>query len=128
MRRGQLGNASQLLRQLGLGKIPLTHDAFHELQPWRAASHLEELLMACGVLPAPRRSSSSRPGTSSPDYGPELSGATSHPASAASPANRSSTRPPSCNGSASGAPPSRHAARSTSTPGSPRTLSTLAPG
>ncbi|MFJ3281627.1 hypothetical protein [Streptomyces halstedii] len=52
MRRGQLGNASQLLRGLGLGDIPLTHEAFHELQPWRAASHLEELLMACGVLPA----------------------------------------------------------------------------
>lgn len=52
MRRRQLGNASQLLRRLGLGEIPLTHDAFHELQPWRAASHLEELLMACGALPA----------------------------------------------------------------------------
>lgn len=52
MRRGQLGNASRLLRRLGLGEIPLTHDAFHELQPWRAASHLKELLMACGVLPA----------------------------------------------------------------------------
>lgn len=52
MRRGQLGNASQLLRRLGLGEIPLTHDAFHELQSWRVASHLEELLMACGVLPA----------------------------------------------------------------------------
>ncbi len=52
MRRGQLGTASQLLRRLGLGEIPLTHDAFHKLQPWRAASHLEELLMACGVLPA----------------------------------------------------------------------------
>lgn len=52
MRRGQPGNASQLLRRLGLGEIPLTHDAFHELQPWRAAAHLEELLMASGVLPA----------------------------------------------------------------------------
>ncbi|MET7389851.1 hypothetical protein ACFYPT_35900 [Streptomyces sp. NPDC005529] len=52
MRRGQPGNASQLLRRLGLGKIPLTHDAFHELQPWRAAAHLEELLMASEVLPA----------------------------------------------------------------------------
>lgn len=52
MRRGQPGNASQLLRRLGLGEIPLTHDAFHELQPWRAAAHLEELLMMCGVLPA----------------------------------------------------------------------------
>ncbi|MER5972968.1 hypothetical protein ABT112_25095 [Streptomyces sp. NPDC002055] len=52
MRRSQPGNASQLLRRLGLGEIPLTHDAFHELQPWRAAAHLEELLMASGVLPA----------------------------------------------------------------------------
>jgi hypothetical protein len=52
MRRNQPGNASQMLRQLGLGQIPLTHDAFHELQPWRAAAHLEELLMASGVLPA----------------------------------------------------------------------------
>ncbi|MEV5011437.1 hypothetical protein [Streptomyces sp. NPDC055692] len=51
MRRGQPGNASQLLRRLGLGEIPLTHDAFHELQPWRAAAHLEELLMTCGALP-----------------------------------------------------------------------------
>ncbi|MFB6878078.1 hypothetical protein [Streptomyces sp. NPDC056323] len=52
MRRGHLGNASHLLHRLGQGEIPLTHDAFHELQPWRAASHLEELLMACEVLPA----------------------------------------------------------------------------
>jgi hypothetical protein len=52
MRRGQPGNASQLLRRLGLGEISLTHDAFHELQPWRTAAHLEELLMTCGVLPA----------------------------------------------------------------------------
>jgi hypothetical protein len=52
MRRGQMGNTSHLLHQLGLGEIPLAHDAFHELQPWRAASHLGELLMACGVLPA----------------------------------------------------------------------------
>ncbi|MBA2810896.1 hypothetical protein E0500_026730 [Streptomyces sp. KM273126] len=52
MRRDQPGNASQVLRRLGLGQIPLTHDAFHELQPWRAAAHLEELLMASGVLPA----------------------------------------------------------------------------
>ncbi len=35
IRRGQPGNASQLLRRLGLGEIPLTHDAFQELQPWR---------------------------------------------------------------------------------------------
>jgi hypothetical protein len=52
MRRGQPGNAREMLRQLGLGQITLTHDAFHELQPWRAAAHMEELLMASGVLPA----------------------------------------------------------------------------
>lgn len=52
MRRDQPGNASHTLQQLALGQIPLTHDAFHQLQPWRAAAHLEELLMASGVLPA----------------------------------------------------------------------------
>ena len=52
MRPGQPGNAAQMLRQLGLGQIPLAHDAFHQLQPWRTAAHLEELLMASGVLPA----------------------------------------------------------------------------
>lgn len=52
LRQDQPGNASERLRQLGLGQIPLTHDAFHELQPWRSAAHLEELLMASGVLPA----------------------------------------------------------------------------
>ncbi|MFD4764690.1 hypothetical protein ACFWOJ_39665 [Streptomyces sp. NPDC058439] len=51
LRHDQPGNPSQRLRQLGLGQIPLTHDAFHELQPWRSAAHLEELLMASGVLP-----------------------------------------------------------------------------
>lgn len=52
LRRDQPGNASERLRQLGLGQIPLTHDAFHGLKPWRSAAHLEELLMASGVLPA----------------------------------------------------------------------------
>ncbi|MEU7827755.1 hypothetical protein [Nonomuraea sp. NPDC049129] len=52
MRRNHLGNVAALLQQLALGQIPLTHDAFHELQPWRVAAHLEELLVACGVLPA----------------------------------------------------------------------------
>jgi hypothetical protein len=46
------GGARDLLRQLGRGEITLTHEAFHGLQPWRAAAHLRELLMACGVLPA----------------------------------------------------------------------------
>ncbi|MFI0425152.1 hypothetical protein [Spongiactinospora sp. 9N601] len=52
MRRNHPGNAAALLQRLALGQIPLTHDAFHELQPWRAAAHLEELLMSSGVLPA----------------------------------------------------------------------------
>lgn len=49
--KGQTG-PNDLLRQLGRGDIELTHEAFHGLQPWRAAAHLRELLMACGVLPA----------------------------------------------------------------------------
>lgn len=32
--------ATTLLRGLGSGEIPLTHEAFHQLQPWRAAAHL----------------------------------------------------------------------------------------
>ena len=51
-RKGQPGSPEDLLRRLGQGDIALTHEAFHGLQPWRAASHLRELLMACGVLPA----------------------------------------------------------------------------
>ena len=43
--------AETLLRGLGTGEIALTHEAFHRLQPWRAAAHLRELLMTCGVLP-----------------------------------------------------------------------------
>ncbi|MEU0507584.1 hypothetical protein [Nocardia sp. NPDC005998] len=42
---------ADLLAELGRGEIELTHEAFHILQPWRAAAHLEELLMACGTLP-----------------------------------------------------------------------------
>ncbi|HWS35340.1 MAG TPA: hypothetical protein VN408_21710 [Actinoplanes sp.] len=44
--------AADLLRGLASGEIPLAHDAFRTLQPWRAAAHLRELLMACGLLPA----------------------------------------------------------------------------
>ena len=51
-RQGRSGSAADLLRRLGRGEIPLTHEAFNGLQPWRAASHLRDLLMACGVLPA----------------------------------------------------------------------------
>ncbi|SFI64093.1 hypothetical protein [Amycolatopsis regifaucium] len=46
-----VGAAVKLLRGLGDGDIELTHEAFHHLQPWRAAGHLRELLMSCGVLP-----------------------------------------------------------------------------
>ncbi len=51
-RNGRTDSPEHLLRRLGRGEIELTHEAFHTLQPWRAASHLRELLMACGVLPA----------------------------------------------------------------------------
>ncbi len=47
------GFPEYLLRRLGRGGIELTHEAFHALQPWRAADHLRELLMICGVLPPP---------------------------------------------------------------------------
>ncbi len=50
-RKGKTESPETLLRQLGQGQIALTHEAFHTLQPWRAAAHLRELLMACGVLP-----------------------------------------------------------------------------
>ncbi|MEV6361115.1 hypothetical protein [Nocardia asteroides] len=39
------------LRGLADGSIPLTHNAFDELEPWRTAAHLRELLMSCGLLP-----------------------------------------------------------------------------
>ena len=51
-RKARPSGADDLLRRLGRGQIELTHEAFHTLQPWRAAAHLQELLMACGVLPA----------------------------------------------------------------------------
>jgi hypothetical protein len=50
-RKGKADSPEALLRQLGNGEIELTHQAFHTLQPWRAAAHLRELLMACDVLP-----------------------------------------------------------------------------
>lgn len=50
-RHGRSAPAADLLRGLGRGDIELSHDAFHGLQPWRAAAHLRELLMQCGVLP-----------------------------------------------------------------------------
>jgi len=50
-RKGKTESPETLMRQLGQGQIALTHEAFHTLQPWRAAAHLREFLMACGVLP-----------------------------------------------------------------------------
>ncbi|MET8801036.1 hypothetical protein ABZV91_32285, partial [Nocardia sp. NPDC004568] len=50
-RKGRERAPADLLAELGRGEIELTHEAFHALQPWRAAAHLEELLMACGTLP-----------------------------------------------------------------------------
>ncbi|MEV0292147.1 hypothetical protein [Nocardia sp. NPDC050710] len=50
-REGKNRTPADLLRELGRGQIELTHEAFHSLEPWRAAAHLRELLMACGVLP-----------------------------------------------------------------------------
>jgi hypothetical protein len=44
--------APRFLRGLASGEIALTHEAFHQLEPWRAAAHLRELLMSCGLLPA----------------------------------------------------------------------------
>jgi len=51
-RNGRTDSPEHPLRRPGRGEIELTHQAFHPLQPWRAASRLRELLMACGVLPA----------------------------------------------------------------------------
>jgi hypothetical protein len=42
---------ADLLRRCSRGEIELTHEAFHTLEPWQAAAHLRELLMACRVLP-----------------------------------------------------------------------------
>jgi hypothetical protein len=51
-RRDRAGSASDLLRRLARGEAELTHEGLRALQPWRAAAHLRDLLMACGVLPA----------------------------------------------------------------------------
>lgn len=42
----------RFLGGLGAGIIPLTHEAFDQLQPWRAGAYLRELLMSRGLLPA----------------------------------------------------------------------------
>ncbi|MFD9305404.1 hypothetical protein ACFWCB_22570 [Streptomyces sp. NPDC060048] len=151
MRRNQPGNASQLLRRLGLAQIPLTHGAFHQLQPRRAAAHLEELLMTCGILPAVDKYLCSFqrwfPGHLTDIADPEhvktirlfatwrvlprlrARAERSHitPSIRRFAAEQISTPPPSCNGSASGTAPSRPVARPTSTPGLSRTPNTAAP-
>ena len=43
--------ARLLLRELAQGSLPLTHRAFHGHPEWRAAAHLRDLLMTCGLLP-----------------------------------------------------------------------------
>lgn len=40
------------LQALARGEVPLTHDGLHQLDSWRTAAHLRDLLMACGTLPA----------------------------------------------------------------------------
>lgn len=50
-RRPGHNGPADLLQGLGSGEIELTHESFHQLQPWRAAAHLRELLMSCGLLP-----------------------------------------------------------------------------
>ncbi|MGV9638579.1 hypothetical protein ACWDO0_30785 [Nocardia rhamnosiphila] len=50
-RKGRDRAPADLLAELGRGEIALSHEAFHALSPWRAAAHLEELLMTCGILP-----------------------------------------------------------------------------
>ncbi|NAS25800.1 hypothetical protein GT755_29475 [Herbidospora sp. NEAU-GS84] len=43
---------SDYLRGLARGTIPLTHQGLHDLDSWRTAAHLRDLLMATGALPA----------------------------------------------------------------------------
>jgi hypothetical protein len=50
--RRATGSPADLLRALACGQIKLTHQAFHTMEPWRAAEHLRDLLMSCGALPA----------------------------------------------------------------------------
>jgi hypothetical protein len=40
------------LQALARGEVPLTHDGLHQLDSWRTAAHLRDLLMTCGALPA----------------------------------------------------------------------------
>ncbi|MFI8793618.1 hypothetical protein [Streptomyces sp. NPDC055105] len=44
-------NLVRLLQGLATGSIPLTHNGLHQETPWRAVTHLRDLLMDSGVLP-----------------------------------------------------------------------------
>lgn len=43
-----------ILRALARGQVPLTHDGLSMLTPLKSVVHVRDLLMASGVLPAPR--------------------------------------------------------------------------
>jgi hypothetical protein len=66
--QGRSGSADDLLRRLGRGEIPLTHEAFNGLQPWRAASHLRDLLVSCGVNITPARPSAALCSKGAPNW------------------------------------------------------------
>src|SRR5664280_1701505 len=149
-RKGRTGSADDLLRRRGRGEIALTHEAFHTLQPWRAAAHLRDLLMSCGVLPTvdkqicsfERWLVSHLADITDPDhvqlarrFATWKSCRTCAPARrrnrspqpvAAMPASRSSTPRPSFDGSPSAASSCPPADRPTSTPGTSSTTSTVA--
>jgi hypothetical protein len=40
-----------LVGDLATGRLPLTHDALHELPNWRTVAYLRDLLMQCWILP-----------------------------------------------------------------------------
>jgi hypothetical protein len=44
-------HVQQILRALGTGEVPLTHDGLSTLSPWRSVTHVRDLLMHSGVLP-----------------------------------------------------------------------------
>jgi hypothetical protein len=144
-RRGRAGSASDLLRRLARREAELTHEGLMALQPWRAAAHLRDLLMACGVLPAVDRQgcgferwlAAHIEGIADEGHAqavrrfatwdvlPRLRAQARRSRSArpraATPTTRSSAPPPSSSGCPDGASPCATASRPTSTPGTPRT-------
>ena len=44
-------HVQQILRALGTGEVPLTHDGLSTLSPWRSVTHVRDLFMHSGVLP-----------------------------------------------------------------------------